>query len=127
MKQEKNQRTLRRTKLEKAQFEALRDCFETITKLPKLKEFYNTTPYSSSLPHTIFCIRSGEAYADATYTQIYGLIAKGIPSLSDEERQVLRSKPDIPPKELPDLHKFLLNFDVADALEWQPKYIEVII
>ena len=120
---EKNRKSLRTATLKKERFDELRQRFLSVAKLSKLKHSYNMAPHVTSQPKAMFYMQSGNEEVTST---VYGLVAADTPIRSHTSFPT-SEEPDTPPKELLDLHNFLVTFDLPHAEEWEPKFIEVMI
>lgn len=89
----------------------------------KLKSNYDLAPNVTDLPETKIYLSLGQTNF---VTSVYGLMVSGtqLPAYStfgDNE------KPDELPKAIKDLHAYLTSLDFADAKQWEPPYVEVMI
>jgi hypothetical protein len=88
----------------------------------KLKRNYDMTPATDQPETQIYLDLGGPTFA----TSVYGLWvsdAKHSPYSSRKGEQ----KPEVLPKAIKDLHAYLTSLDFANAKQWEPLYIEVMI
>jgi len=91
--------------------------------LKGLKHFYSLRPNVTDQPEAMFYVKDGER---DFVTRVYGLKAQGT-RLPGYKVMPGDRKPDNPPVELLELHKYLCSVDYPDCKEWSPKYMEVMI
>ena len=110
-------------KLNEEAFAEVRKKLEPVLALKELKPAFDMVPRVTDQPRAMFYLRDGEREATTT---VYGLLDSGTrqtpyTSLPDAPM------PDVPPDELLTLHRWLCELDFADAEEWVPKYVEVLL
>ena len=87
------------------------------------KEYYDLAPGVTDQPETqVYINLSGQRLV----TRIYGLAALGL-SVPAFRASGGESRSDTLPQSLVRLHEYLTQLDYADAKEWIPQYVEVMI
>ena len=95
----------------------------TFGKYSELKRYYDLAPNVTDLPETKIYLNFDET---AFVTSIYGLM------VSDTKLPAYtvfngKQKPDELPKSIKNLHAYLTSLDFADAKQWEPPFIEVML
>lgn len=113
----------RHRRLHGAELDSVRKRLAAVAALDQLQPEYDLAPNATDQPEALLYVHSGQR---EVVTRVYGLVANGtrLPAWTSIPTD---RKPNSPPVEVLELHRFLASLTESQGSEWRPRYLEVMI